>query len=177
MKNEHPPSPYENIVKFYSNSVFQTSKTSKNEGRIAKKEVCVNRESNARPIDGNDRGYHYPTDASLVGIETEKIVSYTVPRALPPIRWVATTALYSLHGIYRCVSPSRRLVFSRCRLKDHLINLCIKDSEMCGIRHIIPISLKPKVKQMFRGNETREKIAIIVALYISCPLLSPQDIR
>ena len=25
-----------------------------------KQKVCAHRESNARPIDGNDRGYHYP---------------------------------------------------------------------------------------------------------------------
>jgi hypothetical protein len=26
---------------------------------------CINRESNARPIDGNDRGYHYPINAGF----------------------------------------------------------------------------------------------------------------
>ena len=30
--------------------------------------VCINRELNAGPIDGNDRGYHYPTDANTVAI-------------------------------------------------------------------------------------------------------------
>jgi len=30
-----------------------------------KKKVCITRESNAGPIDGNDRGYHYPSNASL----------------------------------------------------------------------------------------------------------------
>ena len=31
-----------------------------------KKKVCINRESNAGRIDGNDPGYHYPTDAFVV---------------------------------------------------------------------------------------------------------------
>jgi hypothetical protein len=79
VKNEHPPSPYENIVKFYSNSASQTSKTGENEGRIAKKEFCINRESNARPIDGNDRGYHYPTDAVPVVISRFEIDLWTTP--------------------------------------------------------------------------------------------------
>src|SRR5208282_2624631 len=28
--------------------------------------LCINRESNARPIDGNDRGYHYPINALVI---------------------------------------------------------------------------------------------------------------
>jgi hypothetical protein len=32
---------------------------------LERRKNCVDRESNTRPIDGNDRGYHYPTDAEL----------------------------------------------------------------------------------------------------------------
>ena len=38
---------------------------------MSKKE-CINRESNAGRIDGNDPGYHYPTDAEAVAIEISK---------------------------------------------------------------------------------------------------------